>query len=63
MAIVIVLEAGPVYVIFMANVKGVPISGLQWLFIVPSFFMVLLIIALAVFKPMKVGLKALVQSQ
>lgn len=63
MAIVIVLEAGPVYIIFMANLKGVPITGLQWLMIIPSFLMVLLIIALAVFKPMKVGLKALAQSQ
>ena len=63
MAVVIVLEAGPVYVIFTANVKGVPISGLQWLLIVPSFLMVLLIVAMAVHKPMKMGLQSLTQSE
>lgn len=62
MAVVIVLEAGPVYVIFMANIKGVSISGLQWLMIVPSFLTVLLIVALAVHTPMKMGLKALTES-
>ncbi len=61
MALVIVLEAGPVYFIFWANLKGVPITGLQWLLIIPSFLMVLLISAFVVYKPMKVGVKALIQ--
>jgi ABC-2 type transport system permease protein len=61
MALVIILEAGPVYFIFWANIKGVPITGLQWLLIIPSFLMVLLISAFVVYKPMKVGVKALVQ--
>ena len=61
MAVVIILEAGPVYLIFWANLKGVPITGLQWLLIIPSFIMVLLISAFVVYKPMKVGVKALVQ--
>jgi ABC-2 type transport system permease protein len=59
MAVIIVLEAGPVYIIFMANVKGTAITALQWLFIIPSFLMVLAINALAVYKPMKMGLEAL----
>ena len=58
-ASVIVLEAGPVYIIFMANVRGEPITGLQWLFIIPSFAAVLLINMLTVYKPMKMGLQAL----
>ena len=62
-AAVIVLEAGPVYIIFTANVKGVPISGLQWVMIIPSFLVVLLIIALTVYKPMKLGLNSLTQSE
>ena len=61
MALVIILEAGPVYFIFWANLKGVPITGLQWLLIIPSFLMVLLISAFVVYKPMKVGVKALIQ--
>ena len=60
-ALVIILEAGPVYFIFWANTKGMPITGLQWLLIIPSFLMVLLLSAFVVYKPMKVGVKALVQ--
>jgi len=60
-ASIIVLEAGPVYVIFMANVREETISGLQWLFIIPSFVVVLVISILAVYKPMKTGLEALIQ--
>ena len=58
-AIVIVLEAGPVYVIFMANLRGVAISSFQWLFIVPSFLAVLLLSVFVVYQPMKMGLEAL----
>jgi len=61
MAIIIILEAGPVYIIFMSNVRGVSITGLQWLFIVPSFLAVLCINILAVYMPMKKGLEALIQ--
>jgi ABC-2 type transport system permease protein len=60
-AFIIVLEAGPVYVIFMANAKGVSLTGLQWLFIIPSFAAVLIIGILTVYKPMKMGLEALGQ--
>jgi ABC-2 type transport system permease protein len=61
MALIIVLEAGPVYVIFMANVKGISLTGLQWLFIIPCFAAVLIIGILTVYKPMKMGLEALSQ--
>jgi len=61
MGLIIVLEAGPVYIIFMAHVKGAPITPMEWLFIIPCFFMVLVIIAFAVYKPMKIGLEALSQ--
>ena len=59
MALIIVLEAGPVYIIFMSGVKGVPISAIQWLFIIPSFLAVIVINLLAVYKPMKMGLASL----
>ena len=58
-ALVIVLEAGPVYILFMANVKGSVISAMEWLFIGLSFAAVLLINFMAVFRPMKAGLRAL----
>jgi ABC-2 type transport system permease protein len=58
-ALIIVLEAGPVYVIFTANVKGVDLTGYQWLFIIPCFASVLIIGVLTVYKPMKMGLQAL----
>ena len=59
MALVILLEAGPVYVLFMADVKDRAVTLGQWLFILPSFAMVLVIMALVVFKPMKMGLDAI----
>jgi ABC-2 type transport system permease protein len=58
-AIVIVLEAGPVYILFMSDVSGKTVTAFQWLLIIASFLMVVLINTLAVFKPMKMGLKAL----
>ncbi len=61
MALVIVLEAGPVYIIFMAGLKGAAITTLQWLFIIPSFMAVFIIQLIAVFKPMHMGRHALAQ--
>jgi len=58
-ALVVVLEAGPVYILVMAELKGVPVAGWQWFIIVLSFSAVLFIMAAAVYKPMKIGLKAL----
>ena len=57
--LIIILEAGPVYVLFMSQVRGSVISSLQWLFIVSSFSAVILIICVAIIRPMKAGLKAL----
>ena len=57
--LVIILEAGPVYILFMSQVRGSGISAMEWLFIVLSFSAVFLINGVAIFRPMKVGLKAL----
>ena len=59
MALIIILEAGPVYIFFMADLKKEVITGFQWTLIFLAFFSVLLIIAFAVYKPMKMGLDAL----
>ena len=61
MGAIIILEAGPVLAIFMAGVRDHALTGLQWLFIIPSFAAVLLIAALAIHKPMKMGIKSLMQ--
>ncbi len=58
-ALVVVLEAGPVYVLVMAELRGVPVTGWQWVLIVASFSAVLVLMTLALFKPMRMGLKAL----
>jgi ABC-2 type transport system permease protein len=58
-AIVILLEAGPVYILFMSDASGKMVSHFQWLLIIFSFVMVMLINTLAILKPMSMGLKAL----
>jgi len=62
-ALIVVLEAGPVYVLIMADLRGVPVAGWQWPLIVLSFSAVLFIMGAAVYKPMKMGLKALNQHE
>jgi ABC-2 type transport system permease protein len=58
-AIIIVLEAGPVYILFMSDLSGNRITASQWVFIGVSFVAVFVVSMLAIFKPMKMGLKAL----
>ena len=57
--VVILLEAGPVYLIYMSQEHGGAISGFEWLFIITCFLVVALIGLLAIFRPMKMGLEAL----
>jgi ABC-2 type transport system permease protein len=56
---VIVLEAGPVYSIFMAALHERSMTILQWTWIVVSFSMVVVIGMLAIFLPMRFGEKGL----
>lgn len=58
-AAVIVLEAGPVYLLFSAQVNGTRVSTPLWFFVIASFFSVLVISAMAIRKPMKMGLRSL----
>jgi ABC-2 type transport system permease protein len=58
-ALVVVLEAGPVYTILSAHFKGEAITFLQWFWIVISFFLALMLIIIAVQRPLAAGLKAL----
>lgn len=58
-ACVIILEAGPVYILFTSHLNEKVVSPLQWSFITGSFFSVLVISAIAVYKPMQIGLRHL----
>jgi len=58
-ALVIILESGPVYTILSSHFKGEPITYLQWIWIVGSFSLVIFLIILAIQRPMAAGLKAL----
>jgi ABC-2 type transport system permease protein len=53
--LVIILEAGPVYAVFMAGIRGQSLSILQWIWLVISFALVLLLCILAVILPMRLG--------
>ncbi|MBL7224668.1 MAG: hypothetical protein ISS59_00920 [Desulfobacteraceae bacterium] len=57
--LIVILEAGPVYMLFMSQVRGSVISPIEWLFIVLSFSAVIVINSVAIFRPMKIGLNAL----
>ena len=54
-ASVIVLEAGPVYNIFMTGIRGVSLTGFQWLWLVGSFSVVLILCLMAIVIPMRLG--------
>jgi ABC-2 type transport system permease protein len=56
---VIILEAGPVYTIFMARLRGEAIPLVHWIWIAVSFLLVAGINVLAVFWPMRFGLQSL----
>ncbi|MBN2061538.1 MAG: hypothetical protein JW882_14095 [Deltaproteobacteria bacterium] len=58
-AFIIVLEAGPVYILFMADLKGTEISLFQWIMIIPAFTLVLVMNLFTVYKFMKMGSAAL----
>jgi len=56
---VIVLEAGPVYALFMAGIRQQALSPLQWVWVVGSFGLVLGICAAAVVLPLRFGINRL----
>jgi ABC-2 type transport system permease protein len=58
-ALVVMLEAGPVYTILSAYFKEEAITHLQWFWIVGSFVLVIFLNIIAIQRPMAAGLKAL----
>ena len=57
--LVIILEAGPVYQIFMADINDKDLSVLNWIWTIVSFSLVFVLCVLAVIIPMKYGEKQL----
>jgi len=57
--LIVMLEAWPVYIIFMSQITHHPLHLPQWTAIWLSFFAVGVINALAVFLPMKIGVTKL----
>jgi ABC-2 type transport system permease protein len=58
-ALVIILEAGPVYTIFMADVLGKNLTALKILWAVLSFALAIFLCLLATFYPIHLGRKRL----
>ncbi|MCE5263559.1 MAG: hypothetical protein LLG97_08505 [Deltaproteobacteria bacterium] len=54
-ALVVILEAGPVYQIFMADIHGRNLTQLQGAWLVGSFVLVFILCGLAVILPMRLG--------
>jgi ABC-2 type transport system permease protein len=55
--LVIVLEAGPVYNVFMTGILGFNPTPLQWIWLIGSFAIVLVLCMAAVVVPMRLGEK------
>ena len=57
--LVIIIEAGPVYNIFMSGVQGRALSVLEWIWVIGSFVLVFILNVLAIVLPMMFGEKRL----
>ncbi len=58
---VVVLEAGPVYHVFISRFRGVDLNYFQWLWLMGSFSIVLLLCAMAVVIPLRLGEKKVLE--
>ena len=58
-ALVIILEAGPVYQIFMADLRGQSLSLMQMMWVIVSFGLAFLLCAFATIYPIRLGEKSL----
>jgi ABC-2 type transport system permease protein len=62
-ALVIVLEAGPVYQVFMAGIHGRSLNAFQWIWLFGSFAIVLGLCITAIWVPMRLGEKKISQDE
>ena len=61
--LVIVLEAGPIYNVFMTGIRGVGLNAFQWIWLIGSFAVVFILCVAAVFIPMRLGAKKILQDE
>jgi ABC-2 type transport system permease protein len=59
MAVIILLEAGPVRILFMANMRGVKVTAFQGLWIILAFLSVFLLICFTIHRSFRIGIKTL----
>ena len=59
MAVIIILESGPVYIVFMSDLRRKPINPEQWAMIFGAFILVIAITVFTIYKPMKMGMDTL----
>ncbi|MBN1906450.1 MAG: hypothetical protein JW927_15270 [Deltaproteobacteria bacterium] len=59
MAVIIMLEAGPVYIFFNTDLYKRSITSGEWVMISGSFILVIAITLFTIYKPMKMGIEAL----
>ena len=62
-ALVIVLEAGPVYQVFMTGIRGRSLNAFQWIWMFGSFAIVLGLCMAAIWVPMRLGEKKISQDE
>ena len=58
-AMIIVLEAGPVYAVFMAGIRGQVLTAPQWFWLIGSLGLALAVCAFAAAAPLRMGVKLL----
>jgi ABC-2 type transport system permease protein len=58
---VVVLEAGPVYHVFMSGIRRMGLNYFQWIWLMGSFSVVLILCAMAVSIPMRLGEKRVLE--
>lgn len=61
--VVVVLEAGPVYNVFMTGIRGAHLTLFQWVWLGGSFFLVFIICLATVLIPMRMGEKKISQDE
>ncbi len=59
MTVIILLESVPVYIVFMSQMHKRALTGEQWAMIAGAFILAVAITAFTIYKPMKMGIKAL----
>lgn len=61
-ALIVILEAGPVYHVFVSHFRGGTLSYLQWIWLVGSFSIVLVLCGAALLIPIRLGERKILEN-